>query len=137
MVTKSFVDMPQFVKYGNSRNEYVIPTDRLNHQLHMATKILFLTRRKKVILLAREPVKSKVENINHIANINKNINNYYACGAPPNEFLPSLQKYIFSVKINNINRIILNKLKKRSRIIVELFLSQISADVETIKFLES
>jgi len=82
--------MRQFVKYGNSRNEYVIPTDRLNHQLHMATKILFLTRRKKVILLAREPVKSKVENLNHIANINKNLNYYYACGAPPNECLTSL-----------------------------------------------
>ena len=25
---KSFADMPQFAKYGNSRNEYVIPTDR-------------------------------------------------------------------------------------------------------------
>ena len=90
MVTKSFVDMPQFIKHVDSKNEYVISTDRLNNQLAMATKKFIITRRMKVLLLARELVKSKVENLNHVANINKNLNYYYACGAPSNEFLPSL-----------------------------------------------
>ena len=33
---------------------------------------------------------SKVENLNHVAYLNKNINNCYVCGASPNEFLQSL-----------------------------------------------
>ena len=40
---KSFADMPQFAKYVNSRNEYVIPIDRLNHLLAMATKKFIIT----------------------------------------------------------------------------------------------